>query len=114
MSESQFTNRSSYEHLAQTEEWLVIDRAIHELAQNCDLVETTAHEYIVGYLCKALAETGTHQPLVTTTPEGLAVARERRRAALSELSGAIRIANPAQRDLVAELIAERRLEAECD
>jgi hypothetical protein len=45
-----------YLGLTTTPQWAVIDRAVLELAENRDLVETTAHEYIVGYLCKALAE----------------------------------------------------------
>ena len=44
-----------YADFAMSSQWSVIDRAVLELAENRDLVETTAHEYIVGYLCKALA-----------------------------------------------------------
>jgi hypothetical protein len=38
-----------------TPEWAILDRAIRELVENYGIQETTAHEYIVGYLCKSLA-----------------------------------------------------------
>jgi hypothetical protein len=87
-----------------TAEWSAIDRAMQQLAANRDLVETTAHEYIVGYLCKALKEPATAEP---ATPQG-------RQEALQRIRAAVKKANPAGRDLVAELIAERRLEAQRD
>jgi hypothetical protein len=34
--------------------WRQIDRGISDLVDNRDLVERTAREYIVGYLCKML------------------------------------------------------------
>jgi len=87
----------------------VIDRALLELAGNQDLEEKTDHDYIVGYLCEALAD-----PARRTSPESAdllqAAERERRRALLEKVRKAIRAANPSGRDLVQELIAERREE----
>jgi hypothetical protein len=34
--------------------WKRIDKGISDLAENQDLVEGTAREYIVGYLCKTI------------------------------------------------------------
>jgi hypothetical protein len=34
--------------------WERIDKGISDLAEKQDLVERTAREYIVGYLCKAI------------------------------------------------------------
>jgi hypothetical protein len=45
--------------------WGVISRAVDELVDNQDLQETTARQYIVGSLCKALDDAGllVNQPL---------------------------------------------------
>ena len=34
--------------------WATVDAAVAELAQNRDLRLTTAREYVIGYLCRAL------------------------------------------------------------
>lgn len=34
--------------------WKIIERAIDDLVENSDLVEQTAREYIVGYICKKI------------------------------------------------------------
>jgi len=99
-----------YSGLTTTPQWAVIDRAVLELAENQDLVETTAHEYIVGYLCKALAE-GTAsdiEPASATNEVGS------RHKALHRLRKTVRQANPAGRDLVRELIEERLAEAQSE
>jgi hypothetical protein len=90
-----------YAVLEGSQEWTVLDRAVSELVENRDLVETTAHTYVVGYLCKALATTG----------RGNSDSGTERRQALNRLREAVRRANPNQRDLVRELIEERRTEA---
>jgi hypothetical protein len=59
MSQRVKRQRHPYERYQGTAEWMVIDRALVDLARNQDIVETTAHNYIVGYLCKALAENAT-------------------------------------------------------
>jgi hypothetical protein len=107
MSQNGMAAQHPYEHLVQTTEWSVIDRAIRELAENHDLVETTNHVHIVGYLCRALKATSMPEPQADTR-----AARETQSSALQQLREAIKIANPHNRDLVAELIAERRMEAE--
>lgn len=45
-----------YEKYESTPAWRVIDEAITALVKNHDLQETTARQYIVGYLCKQLSE----------------------------------------------------------
>jgi hypothetical protein len=36
--------------------WKVVNKAIAELVKNGDLSETTAHPYVVGYICKKISE----------------------------------------------------------
>ena len=97
-----------YLGLTTTPQWAVIDRAVLELAENRDLVETTAHEYIVGYLCKALADRmGGEIGAVADFERS-----EHRRQALDRVRKAVKQANPKKRDLVRELIEERRAEAQ--
>lgn len=84
--------------------WSAIDRALQQLTANRDLVETTAHEDIVGFLCKALVEP------VSASSQGPSPAS--RRQALRSVREAVRKANVSNRDLVQELIDERRLEAQ--
>jgi len=36
--------------------WKVLSNAIRELVKNGDLSETTAHPYVVGYICKKVSE----------------------------------------------------------
>ena len=81
-----------------------IDRALLELTKNRDVVETTRHEYVVGYLCKALVEPlqndlTKRQP---TNDEVRAILRAAREEFQQRHPG---------RDPLAELIAERRAEA---
>ena len=45
-----------YEQYESTKAWKTIDKAVSDLVQNKDIDETTAREYIVGYLCKMLYE----------------------------------------------------------
>lgn len=47
-----------YEKYESTPAWRVIDEAMSALVKNRDLHETTARQYIVGYLCKQLNEAG--------------------------------------------------------
>lgn len=114
ISKSEASPRHPYESLASTPEWPVIDRAIQELAGNRDLVETTSHEYIVGYLCRALERTRSTlaEPALSVAEDSAETAR--RRAVLRAAREAIRAANPEGRDLVQELIDERRAEAARD
>ena len=42
----------SYEDLP----WRVVSKSVTELVNNGDLRETTAHPYIVGYICKSIVE----------------------------------------------------------
>ena len=55
--------RHPYENYASTEMWKTLDRAIDDLVKNRDIVETTRHVYIVGYLCKAVASSYGKQAL---------------------------------------------------
>jgi hypothetical protein len=34
--------------------WKLVDKAINDLVENKDLVETTRRDYIVGYICEKL------------------------------------------------------------
>jgi hypothetical protein len=43
-----------YKEFQNTRLWKVLDEGIRHLAENKDLKESTAREYIVGYLCKLL------------------------------------------------------------
>jgi hypothetical protein len=43
-----------YEAQRGTPVWEVVDRAINNLVDNKDIVETTQRDYIVGYICKKL------------------------------------------------------------
>jgi hypothetical protein len=36
--------------------WKAMSEAVAELVKNGDLVETTAHPYVVGYICKRVSE----------------------------------------------------------
>jgi hypothetical protein len=92
---------TSYVQFSGSAEWTALDRAVRELAENRHLVETTAHEYVVGYLCQALATTGPQQ-----TPQAVS-----RIESLHRVRDAVKESNPGRRDLVAELLEERRVEA---
>lgn len=45
---------SPYEIYKGTSVWKIVDKAIDDLAENGDIVETTRRDYTVGYLCKKL------------------------------------------------------------
>lgn len=45
-----------YVRFVETETWAILNVAFDELVGNGDIVEQTNRDYIVGYLCKALAE----------------------------------------------------------
>jgi hypothetical protein len=47
-----------YEEYKDTKIWNVIEFAVSNLVDNSDVEEKTDRRYIVGYLCKALAESG--------------------------------------------------------
>ena len=51
MSES---SASPYETHRGTELWKIVDKAVSDLVENSDIVETTQRNYIVGYLCQSL------------------------------------------------------------
>jgi hypothetical protein len=38
--------------------WKLLDRGISRLSKNGDIKESTARTHIVGYLCKAIVESG--------------------------------------------------------
>jgi hypothetical protein len=90
-----------YQQFVRTQNWVVLDRAVSELVKNSDLQETTAHEYVVGYLCKALAD-----PQERTKPS-----REEVLQAIRAFRADVQAVNATHRDPEAELIAERRAEA---
>ncbi len=43
-----------YEAYRGTPTWNIVEKAIDDLVENEDLVETTGRDYIVGYICKKL------------------------------------------------------------
>jgi hypothetical protein len=45
---------SPYEIYKGTPVWRILDKAVSDLVENNDLVETTRRDYIVGYICKKL------------------------------------------------------------
>jgi hypothetical protein len=45
-----------YTHLEGTPLWAAVNAAIEDLVENRDLVETTARDYIVGYLCQKIIQ----------------------------------------------------------
>lgn len=45
-----------YEKLEKTPIWALVDRAIAALIKNKDIELTTRREYVVGYICKTLAD----------------------------------------------------------
>lgn len=91
----------SYNQFIRTANWTVLDRAVSELVENGDMSEGTSHEYVVGYLCQALA--GGEKRSKPT--------REEMRQIIRAAQKAVRDADPTNRDLLAEFLAERREEA---
>jgi hypothetical protein len=47
-----------YKAHEKTELWEVVSRAVGDLVDNGDVLQETAREYIVGYLCEKLKEAG--------------------------------------------------------
>jgi hypothetical protein len=39
-----------------TEVWRIVEKAICDLVENGDIVETTRRDYIVGYICKQISK----------------------------------------------------------
>jgi hypothetical protein len=54
--EQSTVRRHPYKHFEGKSIWKVLERGIGRLVDNGDLVERTRREYIVGYLCKQVAE----------------------------------------------------------
>ena len=107
MSNAESQQPHPYQRFEGTPEWVSIDRALLELTKNRDVVETTRHEYVVGYLCKALAE-----PLQNdlTKRQTVQPTNDEVRAILRAAKEEFQQRHPG-RDPLAELIAERRAEA---
>jgi hypothetical protein len=117
MSRTNIQRDHPYGQFAATRQWSVLDRAIGDLVENNDLSETTAHEYVVGYLCKALAVAEDQdtiegaamtQPYKGTPPKR---SREELKAIFRAAREEVQAANPASRDILAEFLAERRADA---
>lgn len=90
-----------------TARWAVLDRALAELVENRDLVESTRHEYVVGYLCQALSDAAAEG-----APDRVGEDRAAKsRAELRRAQDLLRPYRQAGRSLTDELIAERRAEA---
>jgi hypothetical protein len=45
-----------YSSFEGTHIWKTVDLAVNDLIENGDIIEQTSHDYVVGYLCKFLAE----------------------------------------------------------
>jgi len=45
---------SPYDSLKGTETWMIVEKAIQDLVENHDIVETARRDYIVGTICKKL------------------------------------------------------------
>lgn len=52
------TKEFPYKKFESTELWNAINHAIGDLVENTDIEETTAREYIVGYLCNTFYDNG--------------------------------------------------------
>jgi hypothetical protein len=52
------SSKHPYVEYEGSKEWRILDAEITELVRNNDLVEQTDRRYIVGALCKALAQKG--------------------------------------------------------
>jgi hypothetical protein len=95
-----------YQQFVGTKQWSALDHALEELIENHDLEERTGREYIVGFLCQALAEK--EKPLAEAEDERKLA---HMRAALKKAQEMLRAADPNGASMADELIAERRLEA---
>ncbi len=96
-----------YREFVGTKQWSALDHALDELIENHDLEEKTGREYIVGFLCKALAS---NEPVLSEA-EAEEQKRARMRTALAKAQAMLKAADPNGASMVDELIAERRLEA---
>jgi len=47
-----------YRKFENTPLWKVVEEAISDLKENRDIEVTTRLEYVIGYICERLAETG--------------------------------------------------------
>jgi hypothetical protein len=59
--------------------WTPIEGAVRELAENRDLTLTTASSYVVGFLCRRVAETGVlsaHAQVISPSPMKGAIGQE--------------------------------------
>jgi len=45
-----------YQQYEGTHNWKIVEHAINDLVENGDLIERTNRRYVVGYICKLLAE----------------------------------------------------------
>jgi hypothetical protein len=99
-------HRHPYEQFVGTKQWSALDHALKELIENHDLEEKTGREYIVGFLCQALAEKD--KPSAKAEDEQKL---SNMRAALRRAQEMLREADPNGASMADELIAERRLEA---
>jgi len=52
------SDRDIYKQYENLPIWQILSHAIHDLVDNGNMEERTAHEYIVGYLCERLIEAG--------------------------------------------------------
>ncbi len=100
-------NNHPYEQFEGTRQWSVLDRALSELTENSDLEEMTRHEYIVGFLCKALATN--EQDVDAPVADDMELAYVR--STIAKAQAMMRQADPDGDSMAGELIAERRREA---
>ena len=47
-----------YEALKRSPAWKILEKGIADLVANGDITENTARRYVVGYLCRLLADRG--------------------------------------------------------
>ncbi len=103
-----------YQRWEGTPEWGVLDRALKQLVANRELQESSRHEYLVGFLCKALGEVLGEAPERTNRSGEDDPLAARRRASQEDLRRAqemIAPSPPSARSVVDKLIGERRAEA---
>ena len=83
-----------------TPQWKLLDTALRQLTETHAVEEISDHAYLVGYLCNALTQDEQDRPSL-----------EQRLEALRHLREAVKQAGLSDRDLVGELLQERRAEA---
>lgn len=99
----------SYRQWEGTPQWAVLDQALTKLVENRELFESARHEYVVGYLCEALATQG---PVAGESSVSRQSAEQSSREALQRAQELMRPYRQPGRSLVDELISERHAEAE--